>query len=463
MEANVAILSTSESNQSELLQAFDAKRDLFAPQLSIQQVSGQGCISAAQNQYVVSLARQNAAQNVMVLRIADAGNSVFYAAPESDDTDDAKIILLSSDSWIVDIDGIVFQSGEQKEIQKKLKKRIARRLVPLISQYAETHSERTPYLIFVISNAGEYMLPYMNQNGHAVIAEIIESAFGGIVTDIKQTLIMMFDSSYQTEWIGILSLIYKTIESNLRASREKLIIENQKIDQRISHNREKLKMENDKLFSSGKLIDSLESEIRSLTAKSESLKRQIASTNTSYELNHFGIALHYLIQRHSSMLISGFESAMYPYDDSFKGEITEHYWTDKLSKVRLIISIPFIAVMLWMMSKRPDDFMDKLSTVLAFAIIVFGGFAALCHMANKNIKGIVFGGCALWYGLTLLGVISSVLSMGISIIPFILYIAAFFFSKWILTEMDKLSSAEKSKAIVRFYEKAVQKGSKKNG
>lgn len=210
MNTSIAVLGLPSSGKTTLIDSFDHNKGLFEPKIVIEPVTAampdvEDSIASEQRNYQISVEDKEK----HFLSITEYPGDLLTKREENANLREVMIqSMMNKSSWIIMIDGAWFQSNEEDEIEKIIRKNYARIVVPLVSAYADAHEGQAPDIMFVASKVSEYLLPYLNEEGKNKFGRIVESAFGGLVSDTMQPLILLSDTSLKTAVVAIESLIY---------------------------------------------------------------------------------------------------------------------------------------------------------------------------------------------------------------------------------------------------------------
>ncbi len=452
MEMRIAVLGSQSMEQESLLKSFMKDITLFEPNIRFQQIAENETTSGTLN----SIHYDMLIEGGRSVKVTFTEYPKSFLAPSADalSYETEKDLLFLSEAWMILIDGQFFSGKTREETVKALKKNISKRLIPLITEYAERHNEVMPKFVFVLSDAGKYLLPYMNSEGKAYIAEIIEAAFGGIIPDLSNTLIMMNDSTVRSCWIAVLALFYKQLLSVQGDISKQANVQSTSVQNKIDILQNKLAIESTKRFKSKSVIANLESQLQQLRSEKSSIAQTAAKEDKKTEIRNTGLALNCLLKRHEAMLVSGFQSVRMAYDTSTESVYHEHYWKDRFRKINVAVLSIIILVMVGSMFVHPPE-----DTQTSIGGLIGGVFWAVIGLCVDNGIAKVLGAMGALGGFMMafgkLGVIC---------------VIAFFIWMWISNalsdkfEMGRIRrlniqpTVQYKDPLAGFYEQAVRKG-----
>ena len=223
MNTSIAVLGLPSSGKTALIDAFERNKGMFEPKM----VFGNSVVSMpdvsemfAQRNYQVSIE----GEVLHSLSITEYPGALLKKREDTVSLELMQRSLQSKSSWIIMIDGAWFQSDKEDDIEKNIRKKYARTVVPLVSAYAEVHNGQPPDILFVVSKVSQYLLPYLNEEGKKRFGRIVESAFGGLVSETSKPLILLSDTNIKTSVIAVLALSFLQYRSELIQSKNSLSI-----------------------------------------------------------------------------------------------------------------------------------------------------------------------------------------------------------------------------------------------
>ena len=456
MNTSIAVLGLPSSGKTALIESFEHNKGMFEPKMVFAplaiELSDIGDVTLSnQKDYQISIEGKEQHS----LSITEYSGDLLVKRDENAESREHMIqSLLTKSSWIIMIDGAWFQSDQEADIEKIIRKKYARIVVPLVSAYAEAHDGQAPDIMFVASKVSEYLLPYLNEEGKNKFGRIVESAFGGLVSEMSKPLILLSDTSVKTATVAILSLIYLHYKTEIEEKTNDINLQIQTLASRRNRLSTKLNTENGKMLKSKSVIQDLEQQIQEIKQEEKSLSAQLRDPTKDLSMRNLGISLHRLMMRNQAMLAGGFEKVRYTYDESTEEGHFQTYWQQKFGKVNIIIGILLFGVMMLLSlthsAETRDNFLKGIAGGVLWALI-----ALFINHPIAKILGIlgIAGGAIMAFG-----------SFGI---PFlIIYLIWIFISFMIADSLDtkraiKLGIPKKTRykdELVRFYDEAVRRG-----
>lgn len=456
MNTSVAVLGLPSSGKTALIDSFDHNKGLFEPKIVIEPMTAampdvEDSIASEQRNYQISIEDKEK----HFLSITEYPGDLLTKREENANLREVMIhSMMNKSSWIIMIDGAWFQSNEEDEIEKIIRKNYARIVVPLVSAYADAHEGQAPDIMFVASKVSEYLLPYLNEEGKNKFGRIVESAFGGLVSDTMQPLILLSDTSLKTAVVAIESLIYLQYKEETEKETKDIHLQMQTLASRRSQLTTKLNTENGKMLKSKSVIQDLEQQIQGIRQEEKSLSAQLRDPAKDLSMRNFGISLHRLMLRNKAMLAGGFDRVRYTYDESTEEGYFQTYWQQKIGKVNIIVGLVLFGVIALLSLTHSAE------TRTNFVQGIVGGVLwALIALFIKHPIAKILG---------ILGIAGgAIMAFGTFGIPFlILYVI------WVIISYMIADSLENKRAIrlgipkktrykdelVRFYDEAVRKG-----
>lgn len=451
MNTSIAVLGLSSSGKTALIHAFEKEMSMFEPKIRLSTLSSSEAIDNGlfhEYNYELTIA----GQEKLPFSITEySGEHLKRDEDNPDPFDKMMLSLTKKTSWIIMIDGAWFESQNEAEIEKTIRRNYARTIVPLVSEYAEANEGHSPELMFVVSKVNDYLLSYLNENGKKEFGRIVTSAFGGLVSNEKKPLILLADTCVKTATIAVMSLVYLQYRKEAEITLNKVSIQNQKIDSDLQQLRNKLNIENGKMLKSNTTVQELEQHIHSLEQERKTNQEMIINPAKDTIFRNVGIALHRLMLRHTAMLASGFENVQYSYDDSKERGHFQTYWSEKFITIDLIVALIMFVLFIIIQPKEEREMLFS----GFIAAVVWGLIAVFVNNKIVRILGI-------------LGIIGGLLAAFniYSIVFIILYVTWFMISTAISNKLEAKRAAELNIPImerykdelVRFYDEAVRKG-----
>lgn len=214
MNFGITLLGMPNSGKTNFMT--EAVKDInsFSPKISMQpivQTPGTDGHSYHTEQYILKVSEDTQWQ----FTVCDYKGDLLKS--NEDDRDELARAFSMSGSWIIFVDGDYFADGKEADetIIKKIKRDSVRTLMPYLSSYAETHGERMPELLFLITKAKKLA----NKFSPGRLQHIVMGAYEGLFTEESAPMILLSETSrYKTAGMAVLSLLYleyaKTIFSD---------------------------------------------------------------------------------------------------------------------------------------------------------------------------------------------------------------------------------------------------------
>ncbi|MBQ8922221.1 MAG: hypothetical protein IJ060_08695 [Oscillospiraceae bacterium] len=454
MNLNIAVLGLPSSGKTALIEAFERDKEMFVPRLSI----GEPTIlhpdenrPFAEKVYPVSI--DGSEQHTV--SVTEYPGELLQKNEENDaEREKMYRSLLTKSSWIIMLDGAWFQSEQEDMIEKTIRKKYARIIVPLVSDYADAHDGQAPELLFVASKVSTYLVSYLNDEGRQKFGRIVESAFGGLVSEMTKPLILLSDTSVRTPLVAVLSLMfcqYRNVQETVSGA---VSVKLKKVQERRSQLSNKYRIESNKRFKSRSVIQELRQQIQSLNQEESGLSSQLFNPATDLSMRHFGISLHRLMLKNQAMLAGGFDNVAYSYDASREEGYFQTYWHEKMKKINTVVALILFGIMVVTALLFPEnEDQSLLGGIIGGAF--WGAVALFVENKAAKILGVigVLGGFMVSFGVR--GVIFVALYVG-----------------WYLLSGKLADSLEEKRAVmqnipkqvrykdelVQFYDNAVRKG-----
>lgn len=410
----IAVISAGFDDAYSFIEQMRADVNSFAPSISF--IGSQGV--DPNYGYLDHLVIQNAGS--CMVKIFPAAIDKLTLNNQENSVEDN---IIDFSNWVIMINGEVFRDDDEKRIAKELRKQYAKRIVPLLSQYAEQHEQSTPNIIFVLTNAGSYLAPYLNSEGKAKLNTYIKESFSGVMHEGLEPIIIMHDAgNYKSAGTVLLSFLFLEQRAALAVSSNQLAKKNKQTEFEIKQLRAKIESEEKKgLLRSRKTIEYCQSKIVSLNSEIDSNKAKIQKNGQDVFQHHVGIAVNRLAANYSPLLVSGFEQIGYAYNSSQYMYDPDKRWF-KIYKVfyAIIAGIIFLLLLffsfLWIANNNNTEgpvFLrtSLLALLISFVVIVLdakrsggednilfnigaagtGIFGALCaFLTFKGAPGIIF-------------------------------------------------------------------------
>lgn len=453
MNTSIAVLGLPSSGKTSLIHSFEQNMSIFQPHIVFSSpLMRMPDLYNPFEQKSYNFTIEGKEQHT--LSITEYSGDLLN---KREDNVEARKIMLQSlqtqNAWIIMIDGSWFQSNQEEEIEKIIRKKYARSIVPLVSSYADANNGRSPNIMFVASKASVYLIPYLNEEGKAKFGRIVESAFGGLVSETIKPLILLSDTSIKTPLIAFFTLIFMQYRTQLAYSSNNISRQINTIDARKKQLQTKISIESGKILKSKSLIQDLERQVYSLEQERQNHVAQLRDPSKDITMRNLGISLHRLMLRNIAMLASGFENACYSYDATVEEGCFVNFWRKKTGKLNVIVAWAVFVCMIVISLRQPgtdtETFWAGILGTIVWAVIGL----AVKHTVAKvlGILGVIGG------FITCFGNISFLLVIGFVVWLIIIESIAKAFDK-LRAKRLKIPNIRFKDELVRFYDEAVRKG-----
>lgn len=314
MNANIVLLGTSNSGKTNFISEAIKDINSFSPQITIIPVESAEITSAKlfrNGQYVLKVFEKTQWQFI----ICDYEGSLLKS--HGDDNADLKSVLYSSDAWIILVDSMYFEEGENDErIIREIKRSTVRTILPYISDYTEKYTGKMPELLFVITKAKDLANKFSSDR----IKNIILKSFEGIFTEESSPMILLSETSdTKSAGLAILSLFYIRYEKEINDGILRLKNRNKQIEVSIDNLKHYIYgIESQKIFSklpgNKRKIENYNQKIALLWRESSENNNKIIQYVNDMGLIYLGTCVQCLIDNNSQLVINGFERINYQYD-----------------------------------------------------------------------------------------------------------------------------------------------------
>lgn len=455
MNTSIAVLGLPSSGKSSLIKSFEHNFGIFEPKIVVAPLStplsdNDDKIVSDQRSYQITVEGKEQHS----LSITEYSGDLLIKRDENSEFREHMIqSLMTKSSWIIMLDGAWFQSDQAEELEKVIRKKYARIVVPMVSAYAESHNGQAPDLMFVVSKTSEYLIPFLNDEGKQKFSGIVASAFGGLVSESSKPIILFSDKNMKTALIAMLSLAFLHYRTETERVSAVLSQEIKTIEARRGQLQNKINIESEKLIKSKSVIQSLQQQVSALNQEIKDKSSMISDPLKDTMMRNLGISLHRLMLHNAVMLADGFENVTYSYDSSIEEGCFEFFWRKKAAKLNFIVGV-IVFVIMAIVSLRlpgvdPETFWAGVIGTVIWGIIGL----AISHPIAKILGILGFIG----------GFITSFAN--ISIVYLIFFIIFAIAVHYIALNFDRIRAKRLNvpktrfkDELVRFYDEAVQKG-----
>lgn len=396
MDADIAILGTSNSGKTNFIAETIKDINSFSPRITINPINPVQNSEAGgwhNNQYILKVYEDVQWE----FSICDYVGSLLQS--HDDSRTELTDIFCAADAWIVLVDGTYFSDADEadEEIVRRIKHASVRTILPYISEYAERHGERSPELLFVVTKAQGLF----NQFPPDRIKHIIMESYEGIFTEGSSPLILLSETaSTKSAGLAVLALFYMKYEKLLSDNIFRLKSRNEEIEDDICRLRSSIyEIESHavmaKLPGNKSKIQGYEREISSLKEQASENRQAIQEHEVDMGLKQLGTCVQCLIDNNPKLAVNGFDRIDYQYDKT-KGILEDHSVIKAVLHLNLCI---LVVILIYLIFKA------GFASILVRTVLV----AALAIVANKVSVQIIRIFCG---ALSAIGLINLIILLG---------------------------------------------------